>query len=323
MNIQALIFAVGILVLAPLGIGAQEAPSKTRIVAFGDSITAGYLATPYSRYLQQALDAQGCNSVVINEGELGEISFDGAARIDSVLTRSQPQYVLLMEGANDVRSGVSAQITAASLGTMMDKTIDAGATPIVGSITPNTESGSEYIPIVQTYNPAIQQEAAKRGVVYVDLYSALQGPDWGSYNVDGYHLSEKGQNVVAQEFNKVLPCGTSSGGGGGGCFIATAAYGSILEPQVALLREFRDSYLLTNAMGRKFVDYYYSYSPPLADFIGQSELLKLLVRTALLPLLGIAYVLLNGIWYIPLALLLIPFFLVIQRSRQAIRLKGQ
>jgi hypothetical protein len=42
--------------------------------------------------------------------------------------------------------------------------------------------------------------------------------------------------------------GVDSGGGGGGCFIATAAFGSYVEPNVKLLRDFRDHYLLTSAI---------------------------------------------------------------------------
>ena len=43
------------------------------------------------------------------------------------------------------------------------------------------------------------------------------------------------------------------GGGGGGCFIATAAFGSYIEPHVMVLRSFRDSFLLTNRLGKAFV----------------------------------------------------------------------
>lgn len=79
----------------------------------------------------------------------------------------------------------------------------------------------------------------------------------------------------------------------GGCFIATAAYGSYEERHVKVLREFRDRYLLTNTLGRVFVSCYYSISPPVADFIRDSETLKFVVRSALLPLIGFAWMLIN------------------------------
>lgn len=60
---------------------------------------------------------------------------------------------------------------------------------------------------------------------------------------------------------------TSSESDGGGCFIATATYGSIKEPQVKLLRQFRDRFLLTHAVGRTFVRPYYTFSPQMAKFI--------------------------------------------------------
>lgn len=67
------------------------------------------------------------------------------------------------------------------------------------------------------------------------------------------------------------------------CFIATAAYGSPLEPSVMLLRQFRDRYLLTNSPGRLAVGLYYRFSPPAARIIHDHEILKNTVRWLLKP----------------------------------------
>jgi hypothetical protein len=83
--------------------------------------------------------------------------------------------------------------------------------------------------------------------------------------------------------------GGGGGGGGGGCFIATAAFGSYINPHVLVLRSFRDRFLLTNGLGRSFVAWYYRTSPPYADALRNNAFLKTVVRIALLPLVGYAY----------------------------------
>jgi M6 family metalloprotease-like protein len=69
----------------------------------------------------------------------------------------------------------------------------------------------------------------------------------------------------------------------GGCFIATAAYGSDMAPEVDTLRRFRDGVLLTNPVGRALVAFYYKASPPVADFIAPRPLLRAAARFALAP----------------------------------------
>ena len=86
---------------------------------------------------------------------------------------------------------------------------------------------------------------------------------------------------------------SSGGSDGGSCFIATAAFGSSLDPRVVLLRSFRDRYLMTNAAGRALAHWYYRVSPPLAGKIRESPFLKLLVRAILWPLVGTAWLILH------------------------------
>jgi len=77
----------------------------------------------------------------------------------------------------------------------------------------------------------------------------------------------------------------SSSGSDSRCFIATALYGSEDHPDVKILRDFRDTYLLDNPIGRKFVQIYYLYSPSLADRIEYNRSLRALVRHALIPII--------------------------------------
>jgi len=76
------------------------------------------------------------------------------------------------------------------------------------------------------------------------------------------------------------------GGNSGGCFIATAAFGSPIDPYVNVLKKFRDTYLATHAAGRLFVKAYYRISPPIAKYIEANVWLKYMVRIGLLPVIG-------------------------------------
>ena len=66
-----------------------------------------------------------------------------------------------------------------------------------------------------------------------------------------------------------------------GCFIATATYGTEVHSKIDLLRDFRDSWLKKNYFGRLFIKAYYRLSPPVADYIAESEVRREKVRKVL------------------------------------------
>lgn len=73
------------------------------------------------------------------------------------------------------------------------------------------------------------------------------------------------------------------------CFIATASFRAEMDGKIMPLRDFRDLFLLTNRVGRRMVDFYYAYSPPVASFIAGHDAVRVVVRTALLPVVGASW----------------------------------
>ena len=76
---------------------------------------------------------------------------------------------------------------------------------------------------------------------------------------------------------------------GGGCLIATAAYGSEMAPQVQFLREVRDGKILATQSGTAFMtgfnQFYYSFSPAVADYERENPVFKEAVKLSLTPML--------------------------------------
>jgi len=76
---------------------------------------------------------------------------------------------------------------------------------------------------------------------------------------------------------------------GGGCLIATAAFGSEMAPQVQFLREIRDNTVMSTQSGTAFMtgfnQFYYSFSPYVADYERENPVFKEAVKVTLTPLL--------------------------------------
>ena len=80
------------------------------------------------------------------------------------------------------------------------------------------------------------------------------------------------------------------------CFIATAAYGSGVANQVEVLREFRDTVLLSSKAGCRLVSLYYRTSPPLADYVSRYEGLRAAVRVGFIGPMVVALTWSQGLW---------------------------
>jgi hypothetical protein len=72
----------------------------------------------------------------------------------------------------------------------------------------------------------------------------------------------------------------------GWCFVATAAYGSVMANDVEMLRRFRDSLLARTIVGELAIETYYTFGPAFAAAIGESDLLRTVARELLAPVVA-------------------------------------
>ncbi len=92
------------------------------------------------------------------------------------------------------------------------------------------------------------------------------------------------------------------------CFIATAAYGSYLDPHVYVLRQFRNQVLLHSTEGRWLVEEYYRHSPEIAVMIARNTYLRILTLALLTPIIfGIQY---SWLSIVILTILLLLLFII-------------
>ncbi|MDY6844141.1 MAG: S8 family serine peptidase [Thermodesulfobacteriota bacterium] len=130
----------------------------------------------------------------------------------------------------------------------------------------------------------------------------LSGATTYSYRIYAYNAA--GNSTYSNEASAITSIASS---GGGGCFIATAAYGSMLHPHVKILCKFRDTYLLPYKTGKRFVTLYYRYSPPIAKLISGHDWLRKMTRVLIVPLLVLSVCML----YVPfLYALLVCLFVI-------------
>ena len=106
------------------------------------------------------------------------------------------------------------------------------------------------------------------------IANATHYGDSGIYIITGEMMEIRNFGTWPTDTEKPTPTPSA-------CFIATAAYGTPLHEDIDVLRGFRDEYLMTNPLGRAFVEIYYATSPPIADVIRANEGLRTVVREGL------------------------------------------
>lgn len=185
------------------------------IIAFGDSITEGCDVfsgdcgwgrngkSGYEVELESLLQNNRRNYEIHNFGAGGETARDGLDRIEPVINEAcnaGAEYILILEGTNDLLHGARGQDVKYYLGLMIDKSRKHGLVPLLATITPDPNPAHSYkdIPLMNEY---IRELASEKNVPLIDLYNWMN-PLWDQYTPgcygDSLHPNETGFKVMGQ-----------------------------------------------------------------------------------------------------------------------------
>jgi lysophospholipase L1-like esterase len=227
---RALPLLVGCAVLAVACGGSPTRPtdasraarlSRTRFLAFGDSITSGEVTAPigegdglisrhvvvpaasYPTQLHLLLDvhyaSQASAITVINAGLGGENTFRAVSRFDDELATNAPDAAIIMHGINNLAVDRGDVLTIL-IRSMVQSAKSRGVTVFVGSMLPTVPDRlkSQSQTLVEDYNARLKQMSMEEGVVFVDLYNALRPEAASVIGIDGLHPTEAGYRRIAE-----------------------------------------------------------------------------------------------------------------------------
>jgi acyl-CoA thioesterase-1 len=181
-----------------------EAPDpRPVLVAFGDSLTAGFGADPgfsYPDFLQKDLDKQGLRWRVVNAGVSGDTTTDGVNRLPEVLAY-RPRVVILEFGGNDGLRGLPLTTTRANLDQMIDGLEKSGAKIILAGMTLPPNYGSEYI---QGFQTIYKELAAKYKLTLIPFLLSDVALRPNLMQRDGIHPTAEGNEIVARTVLKFV-----------------------------------------------------------------------------------------------------------------------
>ncbi len=167
------------------------------IVAFGDSLTAGFGAdtgNSYPDFLEKDLNQAGYRYQVINQGVSGNTSKDGVDRLADVLN-VKPVLVIVAFGGNDGLRGLPIASTRENLDRIVSTLLHSGTKVVLGGITLPPNYGPDYI---RQFNQTYSLLAAKYHVPLLPfLLQDVFGVEGGMQN-DGIHATDQGNAQVAK-----------------------------------------------------------------------------------------------------------------------------
>ncbi|HVF87691.1 MAG TPA: arylesterase [Pyrinomonadaceae bacterium] len=177
--------------------------SLPKIVAFGDSLTAGLglsTAESYPSVLQEKLRADGYQYEVVNAGVSGDTSAGGVRRVDWSL-EGDVRVVIIELGANDLLRGQPVAEMKKNLGAIIERAESRNAKVLLAGMYSLTSLGSDY---QREVHEAFQSLAREHDVPLIPFFLEGVAGDAKLNQPDGVHPNADGTRIVAETVYRYL-----------------------------------------------------------------------------------------------------------------------
>jgi acyl-CoA thioesterase I len=193
------LLAIGVALVSQAAVAAPKT-----ILAFGDSLMAGYQLRPgegFAPQLEAALRARGRDVRVIGAGVSGDTTAQGKARVNWVLAgmKAKPDLVILELGANDMLRGQPPATARANLDAMITTFKGKGVPVMLAGMLAQPNLGAAYAKEFNAIYPAL---AKKHAVALYPFFMDGVATVPGMQIADGMHPSPKGVKVIV---GRMLP----------------------------------------------------------------------------------------------------------------------
>ena len=192
----------GPVLVCTLGLSLSvAAAAPIRLVAFGDSLTAGYMLSDTEGFvprLEAALRAQGRDVTVVNAGVSGDTTSGGLARLDWSLGEGADAVILEL-GANDMLRGIDPKITRDNLSKMIASLKARKIKVLLAGIRALPSLGKDY---ADQFDPIFGDLARQYGVPLYPLFVDGIIGDASQHLMDGMHPNARGVNTMV---GRILP----------------------------------------------------------------------------------------------------------------------
>jgi acyl-CoA thioesterase-1 len=189
--------------LASEGIASSPPDHRPRIVAFGDSLTAGLgvqAEESYPAQLQRRLDSLGYRYRVVNAGVSGDTTAGGLRRVPWILN-NKPELVILELGANDGLRGLPIEQTQNNLRQIIRRLQEAGTTVVLAGMKLPPNYGQDY---TTSFEAMYRMLAKECRLPLIHFFLEGVGGSSSLNQADGIHPTKEGYEIIVEHVLKVL-----------------------------------------------------------------------------------------------------------------------